>query len=169
MTTPTLDDVLNDLTVIPARSSAGRSTEDVTLSRRLRVLDLYSSGLTRQVYEYVEALGFSRSTAADDLKWARSEWRELHDSPDTAQEIIERHTAKYYEYAHRAETAGDLKLAKEIMQAVEKLRGMHQANFAVQVNNISSTTQVTYNLDALSLEEQLSLRALATKILSLSV
>ena len=73
MNTPTLDDVLNGLTVVPARSSIGRSTEDVMLSRRLRILDLCSNGLTRQVYEYMEAPGFSRSTAADDLKWACAE------------------------------------------------------------------------------------------------
>lgn len=168
MTTPTLDDLLGGLTVVPARSSAGRSTEDVTLSRRLRVLDLYSSGLTRQVYEYVEALGFSRATAADDLKWARAEWQALNTNDNTAQEIIALHSAKYYEWSEQARVAGDLKLAKEMLQAIEKLRGFHQANVAVQVNNIQATThntQVNFNYDALSLEEQLRWAELVAKAL----
>lgn len=49
------------------RQSDGRSTEEVTQARRLHVLSLYSSGLTREIYRYVEGLGYSRKTAEVDI------------------------------------------------------------------------------------------------------
>jgi hypothetical protein len=150
------------------RQSLGRSSDEVTMARRLHVLSLYSSGLTREIYRYVEAQGFSRKTAENDIMWAKQEWRELNSSQDTALDIIERHQAKYYEYAHRAEAAGDLKLAKEMLQAIEKLRGFHQANVAVQVNtgfvqHNTTNTQVNYNLEALTLEELQQMQLLVAK------
>lgn len=43
------------------------------MARRLHVLNLYSSGLTREIYRYVEGLGFSRKTAEGDITWAKQE------------------------------------------------------------------------------------------------
>ena len=161
----TFDELLTS-TSLPQRHTMGRSAQVDTTTRRLQVLQLYISGLTSQVFQYVEALGFSRKTAEADLAWARTEWRELNSSQDTALDIIERHTAKYYEFAHRAETAGDLKLAKEMLQAIEKLRGFHQSNTMIQVNNTVSAAagaSVVFKPENYTLEELKDLQLLLAK------
>lgn len=148
------------------RQSLGRSSEEVTMARRMHVLNLYSSGLAREIYRYVEGLGFSRKTAEGDITWAKQEWRELNSSQETALDIIERHTAKYHEYAHWAENAGDLKLAKEMMQAAEKLLGFHQSNTMIQVNNTVSAAagaSLVFNPDNYTLGELKDLQLLLAK------
>ena len=162
------DDILNGETGM-MRTTTGRSPEDVTISRRLKVLELYSDGLVHQIYPFIENMGFSRKTAQNDLEWAKNEWMALNSNVDSALEIIQRHTSKYYEFAARAETAGDLKMAKDMLQAIEKLRGFHNANVAVQVNtgfvqNNTTNTQNNWHLDALNLEELKNLQLLAAKI-----
>lgn len=159
----THDDILGGDTV-PVRLSHGRSSQELMQARRLKVLELYSSGLGHQITPYVESLGFSRDTAYSDLVWAREEWAVLHNGADTVGEIIQKHTAKYYEWAATAQSSGELKLAKDMLQAVEKLRGFHSSTVAVQVNNnVTTNTTTNHNLESLSLEELKNLQLLLAK------
>ncbi|WP_216689026.1 hypothetical protein [Hymenobacter siberiensis] len=160
----THDDVFNDVTSL-TRVTKGRSSEDLTQLRRLKVLEMYSAGLVPQIYAYVEGQGFSRQTASNDLTWAKQEWLEIHQNPDTVNDTVERHKAKYYAWAAAAEAAGDRKEARAMLQAVEKLMGLHQNNTVVQVNTgaVTNQTLVNHNYDTLTLEELEKLQLLLAK------
>ena len=163
----THDDILNSDATSLTRVTKGRSSEDLTQLRRLKVLELYSAGLVPQVFAYVEGQGFSRQTAQNDLAWAKLEWLEIHQNPDTVSDTVERHKAKYYAWAAAAEAAGDRKEARAMLQAVEKLMGLHQQNTLVQVNtgSVTNNTQVNnYTLETQTLEDLESLEKLLAKM-----
>jgi len=151
------------------RDSEGRGTTAQTTARRLKTLELYANLSSAQaITRFITELGYSITTAKEDLSWAKARWAEMQDSDETAYDIIRRHSNKYYEWSQAAEQQGEVKLAADMLGRIERLRGLHTPNTLVQVNNgfvqnNTTNTQVNYNLDALSLEEQLNLHSLVAK------
>jgi hypothetical protein len=149
------------------RDSQGRGTEAQTTARRLKTLELYANLSSAQVItRFITELGYSITTAKEDLSWAKARWAEMQDSEETAYDIIQRHSNKYYEWSHAAEQQGELRLAADMLSRIERLRGFHQSNTMIQVNtNVSAAAgaSLVFNADNYTLDELKNLQLLLAK------
>lgn len=141
------------------RDGEGRGTEAQTASRRLKVLELYANlSSARAITRFITDLGYSITTAKEDLAWARQQWLDLTDLEETVQVIRSRHIDKYYEWSQAAERAGDVKLAADMIGRIERILGLHAPSTMVQVNNVQAPTHQLQ--DRYSVEQLLQLQLL---------
>jgi hypothetical protein len=135
------------------RDSEGRGTLAQTTARRLKTLELYANlSSARAITKFITDLGYSVTTAKEDLAWAKAQWLDMSDTEETVHVIRERHKEKYYQWAQVAELAGDTKLAADMLGRIERIFGMHAPATMVQVNNAQASP---YNLQQSHSVEQL--------------
>jgi hypothetical protein len=151
------------------RDSQGRGTEPRPRPAGSRPWNFTNLSSAQAITRFITDLGYSITTAKEDLSWAKARWGEMQNSDETAYDIVRRHSNKYYEWSQTAEATRELKLVADMLGRIERLRGLHALSTLVQVNNgivqhNTTNTQVNYNLDALSLEELEKLQLLAAKI-----
>jgi hypothetical protein len=168
----THDELLNDPgSLLPQRSNQGRETKAITDTRRAHVLKMYSDLKPREeIIAWVVSQGYTRSCAIQDLHFARDEWKALLPDEETPQHIIARHLNAYYTLYNRALADGETATAAKMLQAVEKLLGLHAPGVQVNVlhqtnNNTQNNVQLNLGLDNLSLEDLQQLRAIRAKML----
>lgn len=136
------------------RDSEGRGTLAQTTARRLKTLELYANlSSARAITKFITDLGYSITTAKEDLAWAKAQWLDMSDTEETVHVIRERHKEKYYEWMAAAELAGDHKLAADMLGRIERIFGLHAPATMVQVTNVQATP---YNLQQTHSVEQLS-------------